>query len=205
MTHIPLQIRRDTAANWASNNPVLKEGEIGLEIASGATTGLKLGDGSAAWSALPFFLRKTGWAFVKNGASTQTLVASTDTQVSIDGASVSTDETNWPGGTLWDTTNDKILATEDEAHTYTFFFTFTPSSGVASYIDVWLDIGGGVTVFPKRHDVLSGSGVDHVFYQVIPAFISNAFATNGGKIMVNTDGPGTLSAASISAITGHRV
>ena len=45
-----IQIRRDTTANWASANPTLAEGELGLDTDSGE---YKLGDGSTAWDSLP--------------------------------------------------------------------------------------------------------------------------------------------------------
>jgi hypothetical protein len=45
-------LRRDTAANWTSANPVLGLGEIGIEQESGKPTKIKLGDGVTAWSAL---------------------------------------------------------------------------------------------------------------------------------------------------------
>jgi hypothetical protein len=43
--------RRDTAANWTSFNPVLLAGEIGIES---DTNKWKVGDGSAAWTALGY-------------------------------------------------------------------------------------------------------------------------------------------------------
>lgn len=46
-----IQLRRDTAANWAAVNPVLADGEIGLEQDSGQ---FKLGDGVTAYTALPY-------------------------------------------------------------------------------------------------------------------------------------------------------
>lgn len=46
-----LQIRRDTAANWTSNNPTLASGEFGYETNTGK---FKLGDGSTAWVALSY-------------------------------------------------------------------------------------------------------------------------------------------------------
>ena len=45
------QQRRDTAANWTSENPTLKAGEIGYETDSGY---LKVGDGSTAWTSLGY-------------------------------------------------------------------------------------------------------------------------------------------------------
>ena len=46
-----IQIRRDTAANWASNNPILSAGEFGLES---DTQKIKVGNGSSNWAARPY-------------------------------------------------------------------------------------------------------------------------------------------------------
>lgn len=46
-----IKLRRDTAANWTSNNPVLATGEPGLET---DTKKLKFGDGSTAWNSLNY-------------------------------------------------------------------------------------------------------------------------------------------------------
>lgn len=48
---IVLQLRTDTAANWASNNPVLALGELGLVS---DTKAYKIGDGSTAWNSLSY-------------------------------------------------------------------------------------------------------------------------------------------------------
>ncbi len=45
-----IQIRRGTAAEWTSANPVLAAGELGFEI---DTKKLKGGDGVTSWSDLP--------------------------------------------------------------------------------------------------------------------------------------------------------
>lgn len=46
-----IQLRRDTAANWALVNPILSEGEMGLETDTGKK---KIGNGIAAWDALAY-------------------------------------------------------------------------------------------------------------------------------------------------------
>jgi len=46
---IQIQIRRDTAANWTSANPILAQGELGLET---DTNKLKIGNGSTVWTSL---------------------------------------------------------------------------------------------------------------------------------------------------------
>jgi hypothetical protein len=46
-----MQQRRDTEANWTSNNPTLAAGELGLETDTGK---IKIGTGSTAWTALAY-------------------------------------------------------------------------------------------------------------------------------------------------------
>ena len=45
-----IQLRRDTAANWERVNPILDDGEPGLDITANQ---VKYGDGSTAWNDLP--------------------------------------------------------------------------------------------------------------------------------------------------------
>ena len=52
-----LRHRRDTAANWTSNNPVLEAGQLGYET---DTLKFKLGDGTTAWSSLSYASGGTG-------------------------------------------------------------------------------------------------------------------------------------------------
>jgi len=48
-----IQIRRDTSANWASADPVMAQGELGIET---NTNKVKAGDGSTAWSSLTYLI-----------------------------------------------------------------------------------------------------------------------------------------------------
>jgi len=43
-----------TTADWAANNIVLLNGEIGIEVVSSTVTRLKAGNGTSTWSALPY-------------------------------------------------------------------------------------------------------------------------------------------------------
>jgi hypothetical protein len=52
MSFIKLQVRRDTAANWTSANPILSAGEIGFETDTGK---FKMGNGATAWASLVHF------------------------------------------------------------------------------------------------------------------------------------------------------
>jgi hypothetical protein len=47
-----IQVRRDTAANWAMANPILASGEWGLETDSRS---VKIGDGISVWTSLAYF------------------------------------------------------------------------------------------------------------------------------------------------------
>lgn len=53
-----IKLRNDTAAQWASENPVLLLGEVGLET---DTRKLKVGDGTTAWSSRPYFNNDGVW------------------------------------------------------------------------------------------------------------------------------------------------
>lgn len=46
-----IRFRRDTAANWTSNNPTLTTGELGYETNTGK---FKIGNNTDAWTALPY-------------------------------------------------------------------------------------------------------------------------------------------------------
>jgi len=48
---VQIQLRNDTAANWASVNPTLAQGELGLEI---DTNKIKIGQGNVAWNDLAY-------------------------------------------------------------------------------------------------------------------------------------------------------
>lgn len=65
--------RRKTAADWTSQNPVLMDGELGLEK---VTRLFKFGDGVTAWNSLPYAGASVG--IVPWGSITGTLSAQTD-------------------------------------------------------------------------------------------------------------------------------
>ena len=49
-----IQIRRDTTQNWQAVNPVLRQGEFGVEWPEDGADRLKIGNGHAAWNDLPY-------------------------------------------------------------------------------------------------------------------------------------------------------
>ena len=46
-----IQLRRDTFSNWIVNNPILAEGELGIELLSNK---IKIGDGTTSWDSLDY-------------------------------------------------------------------------------------------------------------------------------------------------------
>lgn len=59
-----IQLRRDIAANWTANNPLLLNGEIGIET---DTLKFKIGNGTQRWNSIESYALKPGLA---NGVAT---------------------------------------------------------------------------------------------------------------------------------------
>ena len=51
-----IQLRRDSALGWSTNNPILASGEIGIELSPtpAKIVLFKVGDGITAWNSLPY-------------------------------------------------------------------------------------------------------------------------------------------------------
>lgn len=65
---VTLQIRNDSSADWLSRNPVLAEGEFGLERTNqGQDFLLKMGDGVRDWAHLPY-LNKLDASYFKQSS-----------------------------------------------------------------------------------------------------------------------------------------
>lgn len=133
-----IQIRRDTAANWTSANPVLAQGELGAET---DTSKIKIGDGSTAWSSLAYLIDAGGYL---TASSTNTLTNKTirDTVYSLT-------------GTAFDATNGTIQTKTLSANT-----TFTDSLSSGDAIVLQLEAGASYTVtWPTMTWVTSGGNV----------------------------------------------
>jgi len=77
MTQI-IQTRRDTAANWTSVNPILANGEMGLET---DTVKIKWGNGVTAWNSLAYFTGSGGGGLNMKGTATIDFGATPGTNV----------------------------------------------------------------------------------------------------------------------------
>jgi len=133
-----IQIRRDTAANWTSANPILAQGELGAET---DTSKIKIGDGSTAWSSLAYLIDVGGYL---TATSTNTLTNKTvrDTVYAL-------------SGTAFDATNGAVQTKTLAANT-----TFTDSLSSGDAIVLQLEAGASYTVtWPTMTWVTSGGNV----------------------------------------------
>jgi hypothetical protein len=70
---VKLQLRRDTTANWSASNPVLAEGEIGIDT---TLKQAKIGDGVTAWNSLVYGLATIETVGVTDGDKGDVVVTS---------------------------------------------------------------------------------------------------------------------------------
>ena len=75
---VRIQLRRDTAANWASTNPTLTQGEPGYETDTGK---IKYGDGSTAWNSLAY--AESNQEFALGSAASPSIAFTGDTNTGI--------------------------------------------------------------------------------------------------------------------------
>ena len=80
---VQIQLRRDTAANWTSNNPTLAQGEFAIET---DTDKYKIGDGSTAWTSLGYSSLPSNVLPLAGGAMTGAIT----TNSTFDGVDVAT-------------------------------------------------------------------------------------------------------------------
>lgn len=171
-----IQIRRDTAANWTSANPVLAQGELGAET---DTSKIKIGDGSTAWSSLAYLIDAGGYASyadatanftgtLQNGGSN--VVVDADIGSTVQGYDANTttstntqtltnktirDTVYSLTGTAFDATNGAVQTKTLSANT-----TFTDSLSSGDAIVLQLEAGASYTVtWPTMTWVTSGGNV----------------------------------------------
>ena len=84
-----IQLRNDLAATWTTKNPVLKKGEIGIEI---DTRKMKVGDGTTAWRTLSYMGADANdiLAVINENRDTCTQIELTQGQTDADGLSTIT-------------------------------------------------------------------------------------------------------------------
>lgn len=128
-----IKLRRGTAAEWATANPVLAEGEPGFETDTGKQ---KIGDGTTAWNDLPYIGgggSATATTFDPTGLSN---TSATDVQGALDD---------------YDTVLADLDATKlDEATADTIYAPIDPANwaqGNGTYVSV---VNGGTNLSTAR-------------------------------------------------------
>lgn len=69
---VKIQLRRDTASNWTSVNPLLSIGEPGIEIDTGQ---VKIGNGVDNWNTLQYSLNMERFENIDGGTPTSLYVS----------------------------------------------------------------------------------------------------------------------------------
>jgi len=140
-----IQIRRDTAANWTSANPVLAQGELGAET---DTSKIKIGNGSTAWTGLSYLIDAGGYATlsgVQTFTGTKTFAGTTSTLAGVltNAAEVATVSATAATGTIaYDVTTQSVLYYTSNASA-NWTVNFRASSGTS--LNTALATGQSVT------------------------------------------------------------
>lgn len=122
MSYSKIRPRRDTSANWNLINPILLEGELGIELPEGgAGTGLikaKIGDGIRPWNDLEYAIDSAELGYIHGGTSED----SNDVWIRTD------NHENWY-------TNDPILGVGEIVYDSTYH-SFKVGNGVHKYSEL---------------------------------------------------------------------
>ena len=202
-----IQIRRDTAANWTSANPILAQGELGAET---DTSKIKIGDGTTAWSSLDYLIDTGGYVTASSAntfTTNQVISASTSdaalrvTQTGAGNALLVEDSSN-PDSSPFVVNNNGQVSTGFTSNPATMFGSVpqlgvhtTGNDGIANY-RAGADVNGAAFIFQKTRGsdpsvntvVASGDNLGVIYW-------SGADGTGyvrGAQIASQVDGtPGT--------------
>lgn len=134
-----IQIRRDTAANWTSVDPILAQGELGVET---DTLKFKVGDGSNGWSNLNYLI-DTGNYVTTSGTPTLTITR-LDTSVS---NTIAVNANNFTigakSGNITINVAQSTYFSVNTTNSSTFFFEGAPDSSKATGFILEITSGGG--------------------------------------------------------------
>lgn len=190
-----MQRRLGTAAEWTTADPTLLEGEVGYES---DTKRHKIGDGTTAWVSLPYdHDSHIGHAVYTDGASAQSLVADTRTLMTNDAATVDSSRIVAAYSPYF--ASNKITGRDGDSFVVRIKFTITPTSALASYVLLELDIGDGSSIVIDEHHfpLQQGQDVAHKISVTIAGYNRQTFEDNGCSIYLTADGPADVSEKSL--------
>ena len=146
------KLRRDTAANWSSNNPTLAEGELGYDKTN---VYLKIGDGTTAWNSLGQFTQSeesiTDFIGGTVTGNTETFITVTynDSDNTLDFVVPVLDEDNLNSNSATHLATQQSIKAYVDAQVTAQDLDFQGDSGGALSIDLdseTLDIAGGTNI-----------------------------------------------------------
>ena len=120
---VQIQLRRDTASNWTSNNPTLAEGEFAVET---DTNKYKIGDGSTAWTSLSYSSLPSGSMTTSGGTFTGQVTFNGASPIVLEGA---TDDAYETTIAVTDPTADRTITLPDATGTVAIAADVLPLTG----------------------------------------------------------------------------
>lgn len=173
-----IQLRRGTASQWTSANPILAAGELGVET---DTVKAKIGDGINTWNLLPYF----GGDVSTNATQTLTNKTINGSNNTITNISLTTGVT----GTL-PVANGGTGITSFGSGVATWLGTPSSANLAAAVTD---ETGSGALVFGTSPTITGGTFADAVIRQplVTPSFSANAYTlalSDQGDILLASNG-----------------
>lgn len=175
-----IQLRRDTAANWTSNNPTLQAGEVGFETDTGK---FKIGDGSTAWTSRGY-ATNVALALPAGTATVAPLVLTSGTNLTTAAAGA----LEYDGTTLWATPSTNYGRASVPATIYT--------SGAGTTLGTNTETTNTV-LFPSANDTIT-LPVGTYLYNLVISMTRGASATSA-FLRVRLGGAGTA----VGTFSGH--
>jgi hypothetical protein len=120
------QLRHDQAAIWTSVNPILLDGEVGIES---DTRSFKVGNGVSSWNDLPYYLNLSAARGQASRSTTGTITNLTQGVYKVTGLSATFDSASALGTTLGTTDLFGIKNTSGSAQLMQVFATIDATAG----------------------------------------------------------------------------
>jgi len=149
--------------------------------------------------------RTSGHVSYRDPAASQAIVAATATVVLNNRSTI--DESQKPADVVSYYDGNRFRGSLGEALLYrlTFNVTSTDTNNTASEIRMWFDYGvPGVRLFEQVQQLVLGYGQVEPATYLLPVYIGPTFAQEGGRLMVESDGPVLIENVSYFVTRLHR-
>lgn len=184
----------NTRANWAALNPVLVNGEAGIEE---TTNNLKIGNGKSTWNQLPYFSSPGYWGSFYDLTS-QTATANTPTSILLR-------STDTASRGISIVSNSRITFDHAGIYSLTFSIQFSNDDTLIHDINVWLrknDSGssGDVPATDSKFSIISSHGgvagnvigtVNYVLPVVANDYLELMWATSNAQTYIHAEAAAT--------------